>query len=198
MLRMFSALLFCLLSMSAYGTQGQNTEFSANANISGGERQGNEMSDGLIFLQTLERLGRCCSTSNATTEMVQTDMHLNEDEAKDFVYLMQNTGRFVRAETDGVEQRIACESGSPRVGGKDFYKLTDEIFDEMIRISTLNLQLLKKDIGPEKAASLQQWLDRQKLNNSETKVNYRDVFERAGIDPDEALARLWGTDKNSE
>lgn len=43
-------------------------------------------------------------------------MHLNEDEAKDFVYLMQNTGRFVRADTDGVEQRIVCESGSPRVG----------------------------------------------------------------------------------
>lgn len=162
MLRMFSALWFCLLSMSAYGTQGQNTDFSANANISGGERQGNEMFDGLIFWQTLERLGRCCSTSNATTEMVQTEMHLNEDEAKDFVYLMQNTGRFVCAETDGVEQRIACESGSPRVGGKDFYKLTDET----IRISTLHLQLLKKDIRPEKAASLQQWLDRQKLNNA--------------------------------
>jgi len=48
--------------------------------------------------------------------MVQTEMHLNEDEAKDFVYLMQNTGRFVRADTDGVEQRIVCESGSPRVG----------------------------------------------------------------------------------
>jgi len=68
------------------------------------------------------------------------------------------------------------------------------MFDEMANIAAKHLHLLKKNIGPEKAALLQQWLERQEPTASYAKLNYKEHFERHGIDPDTILAHVCNTD----
>lgn len=198
MVRRPDILMFCLLFASAHGICGQNSGIDANSSADATQeenRQSQQIPDGLVFFQTLQRLGLAGSPADeSSVELVKSKMGLDENEARDFIYLMTSTRRFVEAETVGVEERVGCVSGVPRAGGNEVYPILDAIYDEMINIAAAHLQLLKKNVGPENATKLQQWLDRQKPGNSYSKIDYKEHFERRGVSPDEILARICGTD----
>ncbi|RLA30234.1 MAG: hypothetical protein DRR11_13820 [Gammaproteobacteria bacterium] len=196
--RTFRILAVCVLLVPTHSLSNQNDnpgtskpEDTAHTE----DRLSRQIPDGLLFMQILDLVRRLGSSADeSAVELVQSEMGLDENEARDFIYLMTSTRRFIETETEGVEERTACKSGVPVATGEEVYRVLDAIFDEMANIAAKHLHLLKKNIGPEKATRLQQWLERQEPTASYAKLDYKERFERHGIDPDTILAHVCGTD----
>ena len=198
MRHMFRVLTVCLLMVPTPGLSDQNDDLVAGNpedTAQSEDRLSRQVPDGLLFMQILDLLRRMGSSADeSAVELVQSEMDLDENEARDFIYLMSSTRHFIEAETEGVEERTACKSGVPIATGEEVYRVLDAMFDEMANIAAKHLHLLKKNIGPEQATRLQQWLERQEPTASYAKLDYKERFERHGIDPDTILARVCGTD----
>ena len=196
--RTFKILTVCLLMVPALSLSKQNDDLVAGNpedTPQTEDRLSRQIPDGLLFMQILDLLRQLGSSADeSVVELVQSEMGLDENEARDFIYLMTSTRRFIESETEGVEERTACKSGVPVATGEEVYRVLDAMFDEMTNIAAKHLHLLKKNIGPEKATRLQQWLERQEPTASYAKLDYKERFERHGIDPDTILARVCGTD----
>jgi len=194
---MFRILTICLLMVPTHSLSDQNDDLVAGNpedTAQTKDRLSRQIPDGLLFMQVLDLLQLGSPADESVVELVQSEMDLDENEAGDFIYLMSSTRRFIDSETEGVEERTACKSGVPVATGEEVYRVLDAMFDEMASIAAKHLHLLKKNIGPEKATRLQQWLERQEPTASYAKLDYKERFERHGIDPDTILARVCGTD----
>jgi hypothetical protein len=195
MARISTTVVFFFLMASVHAMNKEVVDINVNRSDRSEEQRNQLPPDGLVFMQTLGLVDAISSSEEGSAPgLIKDEMGLDENEAKDFVYLMRSTNRFINAETKGVEARVSCESGVPRASGNEVYQILDAIPEEMISIAAKHLRLFKQNIGTEKAARFQQWLDREKAKNPYSKSDYKEHFERRGISPDTVIARICGTE----
>ena len=97
--RTFKILTVCLLMVPAHSLSKQNDELVASKSEDTAQtedRLSRQIPDGPLFMQILDLLRQLGSPADeSVVELVQSEMGLDENEARDFIYLMTSTRRFI-------------------------------------------------------------------------------------------------------
>ena len=150
--------------------------------------------DGLLFWQLIQALSR----TDASIDLIMSELVLTEEEARDFLYLLRSTSRFIKSEESGVDQRIACETGDGNATDDEAYGVLEQIFDEKARIAERHLQLMKKDLGASRSQKLPDWLKRRETETTVRRPNYREILELRGISPGTVITRICGDQSDAK
>lgn len=183
-----AVLFFSTAAIAAQGSESNPEQSSNNDEGRAAYVLSKRVRDGLLFWQLIHALSR----TDASIDLIMSEMVLTNEEARDFQYLLRSTSRFIKSEESGVDQRIACETGDGNATDDEAYGFLEQIFDEKAKIAERHLQLMKKDLGASRSQKLADWLKRRETETSVRRPNYREILERRGISPGTVITRICG------
>lgn len=162
-----------------------------------GQNNSDPMQAGLVFVEMLlsfEHSDR--SADSSAVRLVESEMNLSEADAADFVYLLATTSQMVRNDLAGIDEMVACERDADWTAEDPAYPLLDAIGRASANVGMRHLHLLNEDVGPEIAASLLQWLERQSSVSSDHTLRAKESLRRRGITQASVIERLCGDSQN--
>lgn len=121
---------------------------------------------------------------------IKSSMNTDLSQAEALVEVLLEAGRTLRERNNDAIRARACSHGIPVVTGEDVYSVFEEIDDLSDDVAWESLQDLKRDLGDEMAAGLDQWVQAQKQNIVHVKMNHKNAYQASGESVDARIAAI--------
>lgn len=151
-----------------------------------------ELPDSLAFVSTMTVLDSMNDIDNASPalDLIQRGMGLSSAEARDILDDILVIFKAFSEEHAAYTEEMLCASDGTAPAGTEIYRAFEAIDDANEWLGDKYLLSLKAELGDEKAARFQQWLQSRKHGITYVKVRHEDQYEQAGLSPEVARDNL--------
>ena len=144
-----------------------------------------------ILISTIEDLYRQDPTN--ASNVVRSQLRLSESDAVALVdkILQESTGS--KEEQIAKSKELFCDSGMPRVAGKEVFRTMDTYDDELEQINERRFLAFKSGLSEAEKSRLTSWLSSIKESTVHIVYDHEKHYARIGADPDVVMSYTCGT-----